>query len=65
MTLLIKFKSGKFTELTDVDDVDHDGDFIYVYFENGTIKRCRSCAVKFFTIQYSTGEQWTVHPDFE
>lgn len=65
MTVYFKFKTGKFTELHDVDDIDHDGDTIYVYMENGTIKRCRSCAVKYFTIEYSTGQRYTCRPDYE
>lgn len=65
MTLYFKFKSGKVTELHDVDDVDHDHETIYVYMENGTIKRCRSCAVKYFTIEYSTGQRYTCRPDYE
>lgn len=65
MTLYFKFKSGKVTELHDVDDVDHDSDTIYVYMENGTIKRCLSRAVKYFTIEYSTGQRYTCHPDYE
>lgn len=52
MTLYFKFKSGKVTELHNVDDIDHDGDIIYVYMENGTIKRCHSCYVKYFAIEY-------------
>lgn len=65
MTVYFKFKTGKHTELRDVDDIDHDGDTIYVYMENGAIKRCRSCAVKYFTIEYSTGQRYTCHPDYE
>lgn len=52
MTLYFKFKSGKVTELHNVDEVDHDGDTIYVYMKNGTIKRCHSCYVKYFAIEY-------------
>lgn len=55
MTLYFKFKSGKVTELHNVDEfhvsVDHDGDTIYVYIEDGTIKHCRSYAVKYFAIE--------------
>lgn len=65
MTVYFKFKTGKFTELHNVDDIDHDGDTIYVYMENGTIKRCLSRAVKYFTIEYSTGQCYTCHPDYE
>lgn len=65
MTLYVKFKTGKLTELHDVDDVDHDGDTIYVYMEDGTIKRCHSCAVKYFTIEYSTGQCYTCYPAYE
>lgn len=65
MTVYFKFKSGKLTELHDVDDIGHDGYTIYVYMENGTIKRCLLRTVKYFTIEYSPGQRYTCHPDYE
>lgn len=37
MTLYFKFKSGKRAEITAVDDVDHDGDYICVHGEQWTV----------------------------
>ena len=65
MTVYFKFKSGKVTELHNVDDIDLDGDIIYVYMENGTIKRYHSCYVKYFTIEYSPGQRYIFSPDYE
>lgn len=65
MTVYFKFKSGKVTELHNVDDIDHDGDTIYVYMENGTIKSCHSCYVKCFTIEYSPGQRYIFSSDYE
>ena len=45
MTLITKFKTGKVKTLKDVDDVDHDHKYIYVYMCNGKIMRCHTSAV--------------------
>lgn len=63
MTLITKFKSGKVTTIENVDDVDQDDGYLYVYMENGKQLRCSLTAVKYFIQRYATGAEYVLYPN--
>lgn len=65
MTLLVKFKSGKTVNCNDVVDVDLNkfNDYLYVYFYDGKILRCRAHAVKMYVQRYADNHENVVYPD--
>lgn len=63
MALIVKFKSGKVTIFENVDDVDHDGDELYVYMENGHILKCKTYRIIHFIMRYATGEEYVTFPN--
>ena len=63
MTLIIKFKSGKVTVFENVDDVDHDGDELYVYMEDGRVLKCKTYRIIHFNMRYATGEEYVTFPN--
>lgn len=50
-------------EFENVDDVDHDQDYIYIYMENGTQYRVKTAAVRWFEMSYSIGNPVVVYPN--
>ncbi len=65
MTLITKFKTGKVKTLKDVDDVDHDHKYIYVYMCDGSIKRCPTRAVTYYIMRYDMFGDTLVYPNNE
>lgn len=63
MTLITKFKTGKTVTLKDVDDVDHDRNYIYVYMCNGSIVRCHTRAVTYYIMRYDMFGDTLVYPN--
>lgn len=63
MTLITRFKSGKTVVMENVDDVDHDDEYMTVWFEGNKIMRCKTAAVKYYIVRYSLGGDITVYPD--
>lgn len=63
MTLITKFKSGKVIIFENVDDVDHDGDELYVYLENGHTLKCKTHRIIHFIMRYATGEEYVTFPN--
>lgn len=63
MTLIIKFKSGHVKVIENVDDVDHDGNELYVYLEDGHILRCKTYRIIHFKTRYTTGEEYVTFPN--
>lgn len=63
MTLITRFKSGKTVVLENVDDVDHDDEYMTVWFVGNKIMRCKTAAVKYYIARYSLGGDITVYPD--
>lgn len=63
MTLITKFKTGKVVQYDDVDDVDHDSEFVYVWLCNGKQLRCKTRAVKYYIARYEIGGDILVYPN--
>lgn len=65
MILITKFKTGKTIVMENVDDVDHDDKYLTVWFEGNKIMRCKTAAVKYYTMRYDYSNPVTVYPDRE
>jgi hypothetical protein len=65
MTLITKFKTGRTEIMENVDDVDHDDEYVTVWFESNKIMRCKTAAVKYYIVRYAIGGDITVYPDRE
>lgn len=65
MTLITKFKTGRTEIMENVDDVDHDDEYVTVWFESNKIMRCKTTVVKYYIVRYANGGDITVYPDRE
>ena len=63
MTLITKFKSGKVVTYTEVDDVEQDDNYLYVYMRDGSIVRGRCRSISYYIERYETGHEFCIYPD--